>query len=260
VLVVGLAKTGQETTEVLRREGTDVTVVEENPVGSEYERRASVARATGVTVLEGAPGSGWDGFVAGFELVVPSPGVPPDHPALAAARSLQVPIRSEIELAAERIVAPIVAVTGTNGKTTVTELITAMLLASGRRAIAAGNIGTPLIHYAGAGPETGVDVVVAEVSSFQLEFTAHFRPHVAVLLAVADDHLDWHGSLGAYADAKARVFAVQRSDDVLVYDADDPTATSLAERARSRRVAVSLDPTREGAARVVAGRLCDPDG
>jgi UDP-N-acetylmuramoylalanine--D-glutamate ligase len=173
---------------------------------------------------------------------------------------LQVPIRSEIELAAERIVAPIVAVTGTNGKTTVTELVTAMLLASGRRAIAAGNIGTPLIHYAGAGPETGVDVVVAEVSSFQLEFTAHFRPHVAVLLAVADDHLDWHGSLGAYADAKARVFAAQRSDDVLVYDADDPMATSLAERAPSRRIAVSLDPTREGAARVVAGRLCDPDG
>jgi UDP-N-acetylmuramoylalanine--D-glutamate ligase len=260
VLVVGLAKTGEETTEVLRREGTDVTVVEEIPVGSEYERRASVARATGVTVLEGAPGSGWDGFVAGFELVVPSPGVPPEHPALAAARSLQIPIRSEIELAAERIVAPIVAVTGTNGKTTVTELITAMLLASGRRAIAAGNIGTPLIHYAGAGPQTGVDVVVAEVSSFQLEFTARFRPHVAVLLAVADDHLDWHGSLGAYAGAKARVFAAQRSDDVLVYDADDPMATSLAERAPSRRIAVSLDPTREGAARVVAGRLCDPDG
>jgi len=260
VLVVGLAKTGEETTEVLRREGTDVTVVEENPVGSEYERRASVARATGVKVLEGAPGSGWDGFVAGFELVVPSPGVPPDHPALTAARSLRIPIRSEIELAAERIVAPIVAVTGTNGKTTVTELITAMLLASGSRAIAAGNIGTPLIHHAGAGPETGVDVVVAEVSSFQLEFTAHFRPHVAVLLAVADDHLDWHRSLQAYADAKARVFAAQRSDDVLVYDADDPVATSLAERAPSRRIAVSLDPTREGAARVVAGRLCDANG
>jgi UDP-N-acetylmuramoylalanine--D-glutamate ligase len=260
VLVLGLGKTGEETTEVLRREGTEVTVVEEKPIGSEYERRASVARATGVKVLEGTPANGWDAFVAGFELVVPSPGVPPDHQALSAAKSLGIPVRSEIELAAERIVAPIVAVTGTNGKTTVTALITAMLLASGRRAIAAGNIGTPLIHYAGAGPDTGFDVVVAEVSSFQLEFTAHFRPHVAVLLAVADDHLDWHGSLRAYADAKSRVFAAQRPGDVLVYDADDPVAASLAERAPSRKIAVSLDSTRKGAARVIAGRLCDHNG
>jgi UDP-N-acetylmuramoylalanine--D-glutamate ligase len=260
VLVLGLAKTGEETAAVLRREGVDVTVVDENPTGAVYSERADIARATGVTVLESAPASGWEPFVEEFSLVVPSPGVQPDHPALLAARSLRVPVRSEIELAAERITAPIVAVTGTNGKTTVTELITAMLHASGRRAVAAGNIGTPLIHYAGSGPASDYDTVVAEVSSFQLEFTATFHPRVAVLLAVADDHLDWHGSFDAYADAKARVFARQSADDVLVYDADDPVASSLAARAVSRRIAISLDPDRTDAARVVDGRLLDPGG
>ena len=152
------------------------------------------------------------------------------------------------------------AVTGTNGKTTVTTLIAAMLEASGLRSVAAGNIGTPLIHYAGSGPATGLDVVVAEVSSFQLEFTVEFRPLVAVLLGVADDHLDWHGSFDAYAEAKARIFASQHSDDVLVYDADDPIASSLAARATSRLVPVSLDPAREGAARVVDGHLRDGEG
>jgi len=260
VIVLGLAKTGEETTAVLRREGVAVTIVEDQPSGDDYERRAAVARASGATVLEAAPSGGWDPFVAQFGLVVPSPGVRPDHPVLVAARAHHVPIRSEIELASARIDAPIVAVTGTNGKTTVTSLITAMLVASRVRAVAAGNIGTPLIHFAGAGPDTGVDVVVAEVSSFQLEFTERFRPEVAVLLAVADDHLDWHGSFGAYADAKARIFAAQGPDDVLVYDDDDRVASELADRAVSRRFAVSLDPARAGAARVVDGRLIDADG
>lgn len=260
VIVLGLAKTGEETTAVLRREGAAVTIVEEHPAGAEYARRVADARVSGAIVVEGAPSGGWDPFLAGFDLAVPSPGVRPDHPALVAARSHDVPIRSEIELAAQRIDAPIVAVTGTNGKTTVTSLVAAMLDASGLRAIAAGNIGTPLIRFAGAGPTTGVDVVVAEVSSFQLEFTEHFRPSVAVLLAVADDHLDWHGSFRAYADAKARVFAAQGPDDVLVYDGDDRVASELAARAVSRRIAVSLDPARTGAARVVDGSLIDADG
>jgi UDP-N-acetylmuramoylalanine--D-glutamate ligase len=260
VLVLGLAKTGEATTAVLRREGVEVTVVEEGPAGPEHAVRADVARASGATVLEGAPRGGWERFVGAFSLVVPSPGVQPDHPALVAARAHGVAIQSEIELAGERIEAPIVAVTGTNGKTTVTSLIAAMLDASGRHAIAAGNIGTPLIQFAGAGPDTGVDVVVAEVSSFQLQFTERFHPRVAVVLAVADDHLDWHGSFRAYATAKAKIFATQRPDDVLVYDADDPVASSMAAAAASRRIAVSLDPSREDAARVVDGRLLDPAG
>jgi UDP-N-acetylmuramoylalanine--D-glutamate ligase len=186
--------------------------------------------------------------------------VHPDHPALAAAREVGVPIRSEIDLAAERIAAPIVAVTGTNGKTTVTSLIAAMLDASGVRAIAAGNIGTPLVHHTGARRECGVDVVVAEVSSFQLEFTDRFHPRVAVLLAVADDHLDWHGTFDAYAAAKAKVFANQAGDDLLVYDGDDAVASAIAAEAPARTIAVSLDPGRAGAARVVDGVLVDHEG
>jgi UDP-N-acetylmuramoylalanine--D-glutamate ligase len=242
---------------VLRREGADVTIVEEHPTGSEHEARA---RATGATVLEGAPAEGWRDLVARFELVVPSPGVHPDHPALLAATAAGVPIRSEIELAAERIAAPIVAVTGTNGKTTVTSLVAAMLDASSVRAIAAGNIGTPLVRYAGARPECGTDVVVAEVSSFQLEFTERFHPRVAVLLAIADDHLDWHGSFAAYEAAKAKVFANQTADDLLVYDGDDPVASALAATASARTIAVTLDPARAGAARVIDGVLVDADG
>jgi UDP-N-acetylmuramoylalanine--D-glutamate ligase len=256
VLVLGLAKTGEETARVLRREGVDVTVVEEHPTGSEHAQRA---RASGAPVVAGAPDGEWDAFVAPFALVVPSPGVHPDHPALVAARRAGVPIRSEIELAGERIGVPIVAVTGTNGKTTVTSLIAAMLDASGVRAVAAGNIGTPLIHYAATRPECAVDVVVAEVSSFQLEFTERFHPRVAVLLAIADDHLDWHGSFDAYVAAKAKVFAAQEAADVLVYDADDAMASSLAAGAPARTVGVSLDPARTGAARVVDGVLLGAD-
>ncbi len=260
VLVIGLAKTGEHTALALAAEGMPVTVVEEHPGGTEYATRAAVVRAAGAVVVEGVPPEGWETFVAGHSLVVPSPGVAPVHAALRAAAAHGVPVRSEIELAAARIVAPIVAVTGTNGKTTVTSLIAAMLEASGRRAIAAGNIGTPLIAYAGSGRDDGVDVVVAEVSSFQLEFTESFHPRVAVLLAVADDHLDWHGSFDAYARAKARVFASQGADDVLVYDADNTIASSLASAAQSRRIRVSLDPAMEGAARVIDCELVDDTG
>ena len=124
-----------------------------------------------------------------------------------------MPLHSEIELAgvaAARRGVPLVAVTGTNGKTTVTTLIAGMLAAGGRRAAAAGNIGRPLLD---AVHDDDVDVVVAEVSSFQLRFTETFRPRVAVVLNVAEDHLDWHPSFKDYVAAKARIFANQAGDD-----------------------------------------------
>ncbi|HEX7520830.1 MAG TPA: UDP-N-acetylmuramoyl-L-alanine--D-glutamate ligase, partial [Acidimicrobiia bacterium] len=172
------------------------------------------------------------------ELVVPSPGVPERHVALVEAGVHGVPIRSEIDLAAERAPMPIVAVTGTNGKTTVTGLIAAMLHESGVRVTAGGNIGRPLIEAV----HDDVDVVVAEVSSFQLRFTTEsFRPRVAVLLNVAPDHLDWHGGFDAYVAAKARVFANQTADDLLVYNAGDPIARDLAATAPSRTVGYEVD-------------------
>ena len=248
VLVVGLARTGTAVARCLRSEGHDVTVVEEQPGSGDYRARRDAALAAGARVVEAPDTEAWPGLVADADLVVPSPGVPQHHEAIAVARAAGVEIASELELAAERTGVPIVAVTGTNGKTTVTELTAAMLMASGLRTVAAGNIGRPLIGVSCATPgaqdrETALDVVVVEVSSFQLAFTRSFRPRVAVLLGVAEDHTDWHGSFEAYKAAKARIFANQCDGDLLVYDADDSSACRLAESAPALRVGCSLDAT-----------------
>ena len=159
--------------------------------------------------------------LAGCDLVVPSPGVPVGHPIYAAALEAGVPVRSELELAAEivdRAGTPrLAAVTGTNGKTTVTTLATAMLQASGVHAMAAGNIGTPMVEAV----TSGAEVIVAEVSSFQLQFTQQFRPDVSCWLNLAPDHLDWHPTLDHYADAKAKIWANQGAGDTAVVNADD---------------------------------------
>ncbi len=195
-------------------------------------------------------------LVAGADLVVPSPGVPLRHPLLATAGRAAVPVRSEIDLAAELASTPIVAVTGTNGKTTVTTLVAGMLRASGVKTAVAGNIGRPLLDAV----RDDVDVVVAEVSSFQLHFTAGFRPRVAVLLNVAEDHLDWHGSLEAYQEAKARVFANQRGEDVLVANIDDAVVARLAGDAPARLVSFSVRGATEAGWTVARGQLVGPEG
>jgi UDP-N-acetylmuramoylalanine--D-glutamate ligase len=194
--------------------------------------------------------------------VVPSPLVRPGHAAIVEAVARGIAVRSEIDLAAERARVPIVAVTGTNGKTTVTSMVAAMLEASGVPAVAAGNIGRPLID-AVTDPlfEHGEGVIVAEVSSFQLQFAQEaFRPRVAVLLAITPDHLDWHGSFDGYAGAKARITAFQRADDLLVFDADDERAFAIAATTRARRVGVSARAEAEGCYRVTGERLVLPDG
>jgi UDP-N-acetylmuramoylalanine--D-glutamate ligase len=241
VLVVGLAGTGMAVVDAARADGDDVTVVEDRPTGDAYRERAARARAAGATVLEMPDEAVVADLASRADLVVPSPGVHPDHPAIVQARAAGVPVRSEVDLAVERMRrrpdAPrLVAVTGTNGKTTVTTLIAEMLVESGVSATAAGNIGRPLIDAVA----DDVDVVVAEVSSFQLELTTPaFVPDVAVLLNVAVDHLDWHGSREHYAEAKARLFAYQGPHDVVIVNADDPVVVELAARARSRVVPVT---------------------
>ena len=243
VLVVGLAGTGMAVVDVARAAGDDVTVVEDRPTGDAYRARAARAIAAGATVLEAPDPAMVADLAARADLVVPSPGVHPDHPAIVQARAAGVPVRSEVDLAVERMrqrphPPRLVAVTGTNGKTTVTTLIAEMLAASGVRATAAGNIGRPLIEAVA----DDVEVVVAEVSSFQLELTTTaFAPDIAVLLNVAVDHLDWHGSRENYAAAKARLFAHQGPGDVLIVNADDPVAVELAATARSRVVPVTAD-------------------
>jgi UDP-N-acetylmuramoylalanine--D-glutamate ligase len=255
-LVIGLAETGVAVTRRLRAEGADVLIVEDAPSPSErYRDRVVVVRALGAEVLE-QPSTSPQALVDGVDLVVPSPLVRPDHAVIAAAQTAGVAVRSEIDLAAERSPVPIVAVTGTNGKTTVTTMTAAMLSASGGRAVAAGNIGRPLIDAI----DDAVDVIVAEVSSFQLEFAVSFAPRVAVLLAITPDHLDWHGSFDRYVAAKARVAALQCTTDLLVYDADDANARAIADRVPARRIGVSTQGDEEGFARVHNERLVLADG
>ncbi len=215
VLVVGLATTGASVVSYTRAAGHEVTVLDDAPGTSDaYAARVAGAEADGARVLERPDAADAAAQGRAADLVVPSPGVHPDHPALVAAHDAGVPVRSEIDLAAARLRARpdgprLVAVTGTNGKTTVTTLIDAMLREAGIASAAAGNIGRPLLDAAG----DDVDVVVAEVSSFQLAFTTDaFAPDVAVLLNVAEDHLDWHGSVDAYAQAKARALPTPDRD------------------------------------------------
>ena len=178
------------------------------------------------------------------------------------ARRRGIAVRSEIDLAAELAAGDplIVAVTGTNGKTTVTTLVAAMLARSGVACVPAGNIGRPLIDAV----QSNVAVVVAEVSSFQLAFTEVFRPRAAALLNLGADHLDWHRTFDAYAQAKARIFEHQTAEDLLVFNADDPVVSGLAASAPGRRVAFSLAPGAASGYRVADtadGRLLvTPDG
>ena len=256
-VVIGLAETGAAVTRRLRAEGWDVTILEDAPgVSSKYAGRLADARALGATVVETPTEGSIAAAVGDADCVVPSPLVRVDHPALEAARAATVAIRSEIDLAGERAHAPIVAVTGTNGKTTVTTLIAEMINASGRRAVAAGNVGRPLIDAV----DDPVDVLVAEVSSFQLACSETFHPQVAVVLAITPDHLDWHGSYPRYVSDKARIGAHQTDSDLLVFDADDEDATLIAGKSRARVVGFSRHADAAGRAREVDGVLIAPDG
>jgi UDP-N-acetylmuramoylalanine--D-glutamate ligase len=257
VLVLGLAETGLSVARRLRGEGADVVVVEDTPASTErYRERVAEIRAVGAELIEAPDDARVGDLASAAEFVVPSPLVRASHPAIVAARTAGVPVRSEIDLAAERATMPIVAVTGTNGKTTVTSLCAAMLDASGVRAIAAGNIGRPLIDAI----SDDVAVVVAEVSSFQLAFTETFRPAVAVLLAITPDHLDWHGTFADYAAAKARITEHQRGSDAFVFDADDAQAREIAAKSPARTIGISLDPNASDCYRVLDNALVFPDG
>jgi UDP-N-acetylmuramoylalanine--D-glutamate ligase len=255
-VVIGLAETGIAVSRRLRAEGWDVVVLEDSPgVGATYAGRKGVARDLGTSLVEQPDAAATRDAVADADLVVPSPLVRVDHPALLAARAGGVTVRSEIDLAGERTDRPVVAVTGTNGKTTVTTLVAAMLVASGRAAIAAGNVGRPLLDAV----DDAADVLVAEVSSFQLACSETFHPRVAVVLAITPDHLDWHGSYERYVADKARITAHQNAGDLLVYDADDRDASAIASRSSARTVGFTRGAASAGRARVVGDQLVAAD-
>ncbi|HEU5301920.1 MAG TPA: UDP-N-acetylmuramoyl-L-alanine--D-glutamate ligase [Acidimicrobiia bacterium] len=253
ILVLGSAITAVSVVRHATATGEAVVVVEDRPSAiADWPDRAARLEGEGATVVAAPDADALAAMVARSDLLVPSPGVPERHPAIVAALARGIPVRSEIELAARlaaaRTDAPtLVAVTGTNGKTTVTTLTTAMLEASGVRTVAAGNIGVPLLDAVAEGH----DVVVAEVSSFQLRFTDQFRPRAAALLNLGEDHLDWHRTFDAYAQAKRNVFAHQGPDDVVVFNADDPVVAGLVADAPGRRIPFSIAAGAAAGARIV---------
>ncbi len=224
ITVVGLGKSGLAAARFCRQQGARVTVTDMAPREA-FAAEAQALEALGVDLEFG------DHQPTTFthaDLVVLSPGVPHTIAPAAAARSQGIPVIGEVELAARYIEEPIVAVTGTNGKTTTTELLGQMLSASGISAFVGGNIGTPLIDYVADALKT--DWLVIEVSSFQLDTIEHFRPQIGVLLNISADHLDRYPDFKAYAESKMQLFANQKSGDIAILNAADPFGRTAAER------------------------------
>jgi len=245
VLVLGLGKTGRSAANFCSAHGASVLAADER----------AEDRSAGLEPLDPRVECRFGRAFPDprdFDLVVPSPGVPPERYRDRARR-----VWGDLEIAYRSLSAPIIAVTGTNGKSTTVSLIEAMLGAAGARARAAGNLGTPALELVGE----PLDFAVLEVSSFQLETIETFRPAVAVLLNITPDHLDRHASFDAYAAAKARLLENQRSTDRAVLNLDDPTLAAFARTARA-----SVFPFRtRGAIRPGAfldagcAVLCEPD-
>jgi UDP-N-acetylmuramoylalanine--D-glutamate ligase len=227
VVVVGAARSGLAAAELLVTRGAVVTLTDRAATIPGEDR----LRAIGVTLDLG----GHDAArFTGADLIVTSPGVPPERPELAAARSAGVPVIGELELASRWLQGPIVAITGTKGKSTTTTLVGRMLDASGKRVLVGGNIGVPLsAHVEASTPDTWH---VVEASSFQLETTVTFHPAIAALLNLSADHLDRHGDEASYAAAKARIFANQTAADWKVLNADQPETFPLAAGTAAREV------------------------
>ena len=228
ILVVGLARTGIACARFLAKQGARVTVTDMKTAGQVADQLQELAGYPITWEL----GRHHEPSFLTSDLVVVSPGVPMDHPLLLKAKNAGREIVSEVELASRFITAPLVAITGTNGKTTTTTLTGSIFEGCGYRTFVGGNIGNPLVELAESGDQ--VDVVVAEISSFQLEWITSFRPSVAVLLNITEDHLDRYPGMDDYIAAKARIFENQTSTDFAVLNIDDPLVASYADSVKAR--------------------------
>jgi len=240
-VVVGLARSGVAAAKLLRRHGASVRGVDRRRA-EELGTLTQELEAAGVELSFGTMDPS---VLEGRDLVVVSPGVPLDLPLFAEAERQGIPIAAEVELGFAVARAPIVAVTGTNGKSTTVELLGAMGRAAGRTTEVLGNIGTALSERAEEIPEDGL--LVVEISSFQLEACARFRPKVGILLNVTPDHLDRHGSMERYAALKARLFAQQTEEDFRVQPLGDPRIDALLRPMKSKPLWFGFaDPTGDG--------------
>jgi len=222
ILVVGLGKSGLSVVRYLVREGARVTVSDMKEEGDLELGTVREMRVLGVTLETG--GHTMDTFLRSERIIV-SPGVPLDLAPLAAAREKGIPVTGEMELAVQIMDTPIVAVTGTNGKSTVTAFLGSLLQNAGHQVFVGGNLGIPLIDYAASGLKS--DVAVVEVSSFQLDTMEGFSPLVALLLNISPDHLDRYPNYEAYVQSKLKIFKNQEAGDFAILNDDDPVLSSL---------------------------------
>ncbi|MGL4819462.1 MAG: UDP-N-acetylmuramoyl-L-alanine--D-glutamate ligase [Bacilli bacterium] len=227
VLVLGLAKSGTAAAELLAKLGAHVTVNDRNEL-TDAEQRARFTEA-GINVVTGEHPLSLVSETVDY--VVKNPGIPYTHPLVARAVALGVPVITEVELAAQISDAPLIGITGSNGKTTTTTLTFEMLQAGAKKPRIAGNIGEVACLVAQEASED--EVLVVELSSFQLMGIETFAPRVACLLNIFDAHLDYHSSKEEYVNAKARVFAYQTEADWAIYNADDPLVCEVMRSATS---------------------------
>ena len=251
VLILGAGRTGSSLASFLCARRAKVWVADRSRAA-----RTALAERLG---LSSVPDDASDAL-GDVTLVVPSPGVPRSHPLLQAAVGRGITVWSEIELAARFLPCPLLAVSGTNGKSTTTTLLGAMCAAAGKRVFVGGNLGRPLIEALEM--EVSPDVAVAEVSSFQLEWVELFRPQLAVMLNLTADHLDRYASVDEYVEAKARLVSGQLPDAVAVLNRDDPRVWALRDRTHARTISFGRRAAEFGAyleAGTIVYRGTEPD-
>ena len=238
VLVLGLARTGRECARFLAQRGASVQVTD---VRSEEELKQEMETLAALPIRYFLGGEDPD-WLEGVDIIVPSPGVPAENVLLKEGSRRGIKILSEIEFACRFLRAPLVAITGTNGKSTTTTLVGEMLKASGGKVFVGGNIGTPLIGFVGGDWEWGV----VEVSSFQLEWIEEFRPRISVLLNLTEDHLDRYPNFRAYCQAKQRIFEAQAANDIAILSRDDRLVWEMRKRIRARVVSFGFSEVDDG--------------
>jgi UDP-N-acetylmuramoylalanine--D-glutamate ligase len=232
VMVLGLARTGRATARFLAQQGAVVLVSDLRPA---LDLNPELNALAGLPIQYHLGGEDLN-WLEDLDMIVPSPGVPTNNLLLQEAGQRGVEIISEIELAYRSLSLPLIAVTGTNGKSTTTTLIGEILKANGTKTFVGGNLGMPLI---GCGADNW-DWGVVEVSSFQLEWVRSFRPRIAVLLNISEDHLDRYPDLAAYADAKQRIFAAQNEQDIAILNRDDSRVWAMRQQLRSQVVSIGF--------------------
>ncbi len=247
-LVAGAGRTGQSVVRMARRDGVEVALYDDNA-----EVVARVAAELEVDRFGATPAFVADSLPNIDEVIV-SPGFPLAHPVRAAAEAAGISVIGDVELAARRTTTPLVAVTGTNGKSTVTKLIAEMITAGGHRAVETGNVGYPILDAIEQQP---AEYYVVETSSFQLADTVAFHPVVGVWTNLSPDHLDWHPNLEHYVGSKMQLFANQTQADVAVLNAEDPIVMQAKGFIASRPVTFGVD---RGDAHVGDGHLLGPAG